>query len=447
MSLRIWPLLVALLALPVSAAEIIVIESSDPALETGSVLDDSQTITVPAGKQVIFANEAGQEALLNGPFTGQVDFSGSQAVQGSSGANLGATRSIAATKSAVVQARPSWPMTVYLGRPTIPVGGMHGFSPGALFAITTEKNGLPIGYARIESTDLFNSELRPVAANGLRKLRATKIPEIAYAELVEAAPVPELVIAPIQGNSSRHNVKAIFEELGTTRTDSFRLVVDAKRADIQPVIEDERLWLVPKDRPLIKEGPGKTLSIDLAQREAYVSGYLMSRLYRMARAMHFLKLAEGHEARMGYPKGARAENSVQLNISIQRAGEDEARPIGNKLVTFRNGDTIKFQVFNNTPRSIDATLIFIDSQYRMQSLFPGGPKDKNRIDPRKDLSFSGQVSTAETAGLEAAILISSDVRGKGRMKRFGFLAGRFFPLNKTLKTPTSLQASRWVTEP
>lgn len=70
------------------AAEIVIIESTVPGIEAGSIVADTDAITVPAGELIVIVEEDGSSRTIEGPFKGAIGSAG-EAAGGGLIANLG----------------------------------------------------------------------------------------------------------------------------------------------------------------------------------------------------------------------------------------------------------------------------------------------------------------------------------------------------------------------
>lgn len=71
-----------------TAAEIVIIESTVPDIEAGSIVADTDAITVPAGELIVIVEEDGSSRTIEGPFEGAIGSAG-EAEGGGLIANLG----------------------------------------------------------------------------------------------------------------------------------------------------------------------------------------------------------------------------------------------------------------------------------------------------------------------------------------------------------------------
>lgn len=63
-------------ARPGAAAEIVVIESTVSEVEAGAILEDTDTVSIPAGKMIVVVEEDGSSRTIDGPFEGALGSTG-----------------------------------------------------------------------------------------------------------------------------------------------------------------------------------------------------------------------------------------------------------------------------------------------------------------------------------------------------------------------------------
>ncbi len=127
-------------------------------------------------------------------------------------------------------------------------------------------------------------------------------------------------------------------------------------------------------------------------------------------------------------------------------GDPEGKPVthGPQGRVLRHGDEIAFRIQNQSPVSIDVTLLFVDSAYGIYALFPEpGTVDDNRLPPGVELVTPKLEVTSDTSGLEQVVALA--VRSTRDRVSFGCLeqpsiettrgdAALSSPLGELLKT-------------
>ena len=85
------------------------------------------------------------------------------------------------------------------------------------------------------------------------------------------------------------------------------------------------------------------------------------------------------------------------------------------------GDKLIIEMENNTSRSIDASLLFVDSAQNIQAVFPYQHGEINRIEPQGKHKIVLDI-TSETLGVEKLVAILAEARPHSMMQDFSFLA-------------------------
>lgn len=66
--MRLWPVLSMLVVCPSLAEQWMVLESTDPSLHQGKMLDGGRILSVATGSSVILVSQSGRERQVHGPF-------------------------------------------------------------------------------------------------------------------------------------------------------------------------------------------------------------------------------------------------------------------------------------------------------------------------------------------------------------------------------------------
>ncbi len=421
---------------------LVVTDSSDEELAVGTTVEEGQTVTIPACTSVTFASPSGEKITLQGPY------------QGVPGRDAGETEALGANASTAKDAtgspiNPPWPIQLFVGKIEIPVGALHGFSPGLILAVLPNAKACDnqiVGYIRITHTELFRSQVVTTDFAGKPALRTGLIPQQAYVRLLTAQPSLQLrMVLPTQDaaqGTSDERLRSILHEIEQDPSSTLQLqrVASDDSPDIRIAIKNGRIWLQPPDGPLIVEGPAKPLSIDLSRRDESIREALQAHLTQIARATHLLRLARRHDMGPGGPI------DLTLSLKATATGREEAVEPG-KIPAVHEGDSLKFKIGNDSTRPVDATLLLIDSHYGITAVLPHERGQPNRIDAGKRFILGGKVDASKTAGLESAILITLKARSKAPMRDFSVLAHDFLPAHDLNEPQVSFRVLSWRTEP
>lgn len=136
------------------------------------------------------------------------------------------------------------------------------------------------------------------------------------------------------------------------------------------------------------------------------SAALRDRLTRIARALRLLRISG--DAQPGSNRTGATRVTVDL-LRYDKPDSPSAQPLapGPSGRVLRSGDTIAFRVANPSAHPIDVTLLFIDSSYGIQALFPEpGTVDDNRLMPGQERITPKVTVTADTVGAEQLVAIA-----------------------------------------
>jgi hypothetical protein len=132
-------------------------------------------------------------------------------------------------------------------------------------------------------------------------------------------------------------------------------------------------------------------------------GELPDAVRKIARAQNLLRLA-GDASRVGY-----GSEGVGLTVEMLRVEGPARRPIafGREGRLLHPDDRIAFRVTNNGDVPVDVTLLFVDSGYGIESIFPTRASGQdNRLQPGKWLETATATVTGRTYGPEQLVAIA-----------------------------------------
>jgi len=362
---------------------------------------------------------------------------------------------------APVKATPQWRVVVDGDLITAKGGSLHQLSRGAVLALLprpTATDNEVLGYLEVVDTELLSSTLRPLAHAGKPALELTQIETGNYARLAVANIQLRLRVARLPAEQaateSGKRVLATMERLAAAQRDdadeaAAALLVDwvnsSDDADIRlavchPEIGNvdaagdprcapggEQLWLLPPSGELIAVGARKTHSIGLNKTDDQLQQVLSDSLKGIAKFHNLLRLARHTGA------GMLGDAQVRTEILVQRkaSGETETIRAGSQP-TFHHGDRLLLQFRNLGAQPADVTVLFLDSAYGIEAVFPRGGR-ANRIEACKTptqpdscpgLKLPAGTVNANTVGIERILVISVEAQEAAPRADFTFLAQR-----------------------
>ena len=220
------------------------------------------------------------------------------------------------------------------------------------------------------------------------------------------------------------------------------VVADPRRADWLVRLaapQAGQVYLVPGSGwPLDQKAGGLPPLFGPLAAEAQV---LKDRLTRIARFKHLLRIAGDTRA-----EPLLGGSDVDVGVELLRSA-NEADRVGKPVVwqgreiEFREGDIAGFRVRNLSREPIDVTVLFLDSGFGIEPLFPRIPGADNRLPPAQATSLPPDRSaltrwfrvTAKTVGLEHLVVIAVKARAEDLPADFSFLAQETMPRARGLK--------------
>ena len=325
----------------------------------------------------------------------------------------------------------------------IAAGALHQLSEGAVFAVMRNP-GAPdkdaIGYVNAARVEVLQTRVMPADHAGKPKLAASAIPEDAYARLVNPnlSLVLRVALPPAAASPGAHDgkAKAVLDQLAKEKPAGIAVswVPAREGGDIRLVVRHDKLWLLPSSAELIAEGPHKSLSIDLATNDSkQLREKLVDSLRRVAKATNILRLAgqigmspvaqkleTQYLVERAPVRPAQGFTDPRQCDSVKLGKPEPLRP--DQLADLRECDKVTVRVVNRNSLPVDVTLLMLDSEYGIESLFPGSRSGgTNRVEPNGGTIAPQFYVLATTVGRESVILIATEGRPGEETADFGFL--------------------------
>jgi hypothetical protein len=356
----------------------------------------------------------------------------------------GSTLDAVAFGDASEKAVRQWAIVNKDGRLEIPAGRLGQVTEGSILAIVpnplapTEKS---LGNVEVSKATLFASELRPIAHSSGKTIALNDIPDGAYARLVRPAVQMRLRVAQPTFTSkspdSRKKVEAAVSALRARQPGAVKIDWQSagKPADVRLHEEDGQLWLLPASGALVKKGNEKTPSIATSHDTKKLADLLSDSLSRIGKALNLIRLAEQMPRTLS--------DNVEIKIEhLPRTAKGKARDLTSSANTrLQAGDQIGFVIANKSRTPVDVTILYVDSEFGIDALFPRG--ENNRIEPGGVLRTGpGGVSPIElndtTVGTERLIVIASTATEQGERSDYSYLAQPRLARTRSVESPTSM---------
>jgi hypothetical protein len=313
----------------------------------------------------------------------------------------------------------------------IGAGALHQLAEGAVFAVVrtpASPDKDVVGYVSTTKVEVLQSQVAPAEYGGKPKITVTAIPDDAYARLVNPnlSLVLRVALPPAAAKPGAHDGKAkdVLDQLAKEKLEGVAVswVPSREGGDIRLVVRNDKLWLLPSSAELIAEGPHKSLSIDLATNDPkQLREKLVDSLRAVAKVVNLLKLAAQSAA------GPVAQK-VEVAIGVVRGGKPfTLNP--NQVPTLQDRDQISIRIDNRHTQAVDVTILFIDSQYGITSIFPQSG-ESNRVVANGQLVPGKVEVNVDTVGRESLLVIVSEAEPGAAPADFSFLQGARLPVTR-----------------
>lgn len=304
----------------------------------------------------------------------------------------------------------------------IGAGALHQLAEGAVFAVVRSPAALDkdvVGHVVTTKVEVLQSQVVPAEYGGKPKIAATAIPDDAYARLVNPnlSLVLRVALPPAAAKPGAHDgkAKAVLDQLAKEKVGGVAVswVPSRESGDIRLVVRNDKLWLLPSSAELIAEGSHKSLSIDLAANDpTQLREKLVDSLRAVAKVVNLLKLAAQSSA------GPVAQK-VEVAIGVVRGGKPfTLNP--NQVPTLQDRDQLSIRIDNRHTQAVDVTILFIDSQYGITSIFPQSG-ESNRVVANGQLVPGKVEVNVDTVGRESLLVIVSEAEPGAAPADFSFL--------------------------
>ncbi len=311
-------------------------------------------------------------------------------------------------------------------------GHLHGLTEKSILAVYPPAGSAAadkiLGHVRIQASHVTEAEVVPCAHAGM-EVRKDLPPggrcEPVYRDYGEL----QLSVA-VAGDAADAGVRALKKHLQSMAAEKGSLIAlaaDAKQAEWLFRIEKGAAVLSPAYAAASEGKAGRAVPRFGPYRLDDADG-IRVRLERIARVRNLLKLtsASTKEAARGSPAAGEenAELAVALTLLKLRSKEDrEGTPVKwkDRGAVLAAGDWIAFRVQNGSRFAVDVSLLFVDSGFGIEPVFPRpGIAADNRLQPGQSYRTGAFRVNAKTVGLEHVTLIA--VRAAGQQLDFTCLA-------------------------
>jgi hypothetical protein len=310
---------------------------------------------------------------------------------------------------------------------TLNAGKLHGLTADSVLAVyppAGEKGGA-LGYVRLREARLTTSVVAPTEFRGAAEPKAQDlvggrcvVEEIAYEDLRFKVALDRAGSGPETGGQLGARLKELeraLNQLAGAAGSPVRVVADADGAEWLVRLKGEEVLLLPgkawkdtrkdAERRLLKAG---TLGQEVGRQ-------LKDRFAQLIHAEQLLKLA----ATPTNPDLLARSGSFPPEVKVKMARRGEKPREGPGLVgprVYYHGDEVRFTIENPGQVDVDVTILYIDSRYGIQHLFPttsGG--EPNRVPAGKTVRVPAVEVDTETWGRENVVVLAVKSQGEETM--------------------------------
>jgi Caspase domain len=308
----------------------------------------------------------------------------------------------------------------------IGAGQLNGVSTNSKLLVVNEpfsKDNQTRGLVTATESTATESLLSPVLVKGRPPLDPKKIAN-SFARLAEPAASLTLKVGlPTAAAVKPESAKTVAflveklrstEQLGGLNSAHIDWVdVGSRASDVTLVVDDSRVWFAAADGAYFRESDHPTFSIEIGDT-ATLATRVWDALQRMARATNLTRLATLYNTKR------LQDLELSLHLKTKATGNTEQISPG-ELRRVSNGDKLEVLVSNRSSWPVDVTVLYLDSDFRVQCLFPRGGQSP-RLAPTVGVKSLGATFNSKTSGFEHLLVIASQGRSTQPAADYSFVA-------------------------
>ena len=329
---------------------------------------------------------------------------------------------------------PQWQIQRKWNQLKIAAGQIHGLAQSSLLGILPNATTTHIlGYAKITRSRNFDSDIKSISYGGKPALAIERLPKNAYARLVEPKVSLTLRIALLpqlrrRSNTSESKVTQVLKEIIASKQKfgvDLKWVSANEEADLHLLVKDDQLWFLPPTAELVGIGIHKTHSIHINTinlREKLVNSF-----QSIANVLSLLQIFQQ------IPRNWQFARQISISATIEHAGKYSLFN-ADKIPRLYKGDFLKLNMKNRSHSAVDMTILFLDSEYGITTMYPAEADEVNRIEAGGNDWLEFELF-ADTTGIERLVVIAVEAQSNTMMKNFSFLAQPKLPRTRGNKAP------------
>jgi hypothetical protein len=302
---------------------------------------------------------------------------------------------------------------------SIPRGILHQINQNSLFALVENTDATAsaskLKFA-VKSISALNTELKPLDSRTNQTVENPSIPTGSYARLIRPGIQNKINIAFDKETTPPSILKALNKinsssmagtEIGWIEKSS------TSEGDFELLSKGQSMCLLVHGLPQTCRAKLAWFPISPSMQTNIQA--LTARAKYLRKVNNLLNFAEQFPAKASLEK-------FDIQLFATRKNSKQKFPLDQSRWSEVNaGDKVTIEMSNNTARSIDASLLFIDSAQNIQTVFPYQQGEINRIEPQGKHEIDLDI-TSETLGVEKLVAILAEAQPHSMMQDFSFLA-------------------------
>lgn len=350
--------------------------------------------------------------------------------------------------------RPPMVLTEKNRKLTVNAGSLHGLTIGSILAVYGPPGSTDavrrLGYVRVQSISATRADVIPCKSDGVS---ATTIKELAdgrcemaeldYGDFQLRVNMSEATESPANEAQRRELAQAL-EQIAEAPGSPIRLVNPKEETDWMLRLQHDQVHFLPgaevvreKGRTMTNPAAAPIAPLPLNQQTPLE---LRARFEHIARAQNLLRLLVRTTDRMDEDSAPKVKIDL---FQIGNGADKKGRLLQGPTIDAYAGDRLRIQITNSGKVSVDVTLLYIDSSYGIEPLFP--INEINRLNPGEKLSIHPDPFNDLSTGQEFLVLLA--VKGEGEPVDFTCLAQPTLIQAKAIEQKRGVENRRGLASP